>query len=646
MQIEEGIGHNIFEETTPHTPERSWRWWFIGRPLASADAPHQTIGKLIGLAVFSSDAMSSVAYGPQELMTMLLIAGTGALHLAFPIVIGIVVLLAILTFSYEQTIHAYPGGGGAYIVSRDNLGDLSALTASAALLTDYILTVSVSIASGVDQIVSAFPSLLTYKVEIAVAMVLFIMVINLRGVRESGITFAIPTYFFLIMIFSTVIIGFIRMFAGGMPPLTDAPVVEGGAIQALSAFVILRAFANGTSSVTGVEAISNGIMAFKEPRSQNAGRTLLIMAGILGTLLIGITYLSLHVGAIPSEQETIISQLTRTVYGGRNILYLLTIVSTTVILMMAANTAFADFPRLGALVAGDGFLPRQLSFRGSRLVFTYGIAALALIACALLIGFHADVTGLIPLYAIGVFLSFTLSQAGMARRWWKSGHLKHGEEIVERGSTVKFDKGWTHKMVINAIGSVTTLIVMVIFAATKFNDGAWIVIVLIPILVAIFYAIHRHYKSLARQLSLADEHYSMRKIKHNRVIIPIAGVHRGTLEALRFANTLSDDITAVHISIDETEKMKVEERWEKWGDGVRLVILNSPYRLFLEPLLDYIDHLEERTQSNELITIVVPQFIPHHWWQNILHTRTAEALRKALLTRENVVITEVPYQVK
>ncbi len=645
MHIEESTSSNIFEETTPHRPEHSWRWWFIGRPLASADAPHQTIGKLVGLAVFSSDAMSSVAYGPQELMMVLFAAGgLSALHLALPIALGIVVLLAILTFSYEQTIHAYPGGGGAYIVARDNLGELSAQTAGAALLTDYILTVSVSISSGVAQIVSAFPNLLPYKVEIAVAMILLVMLINLRGVKESGIAFAIPTYFFLVMIFATTLFGIFRAFTGGLQPLTDAPLVEATATQAMGLFVILRAFANGTTSVTGVEAISNGITAFKEPRSHNAGATLLWMSGILGSLLLGITFLALQVGAVPAESETIISQVTRSVYGGRNILYLLTIVSTTVILMMAANTAFADFPRLAALAAGDGFLPRQLSYRGSRLVFSRGIIALALIASALVVGFHADVTGLIPLYAIGVFLSFTLSQAGMARRWWKSGHLKPGEEIVEPGSTVRYDKGWVHKMIVNGLGAVTTLVVTIVFGATKFHDGAWIVIVLTPLLVAIFFTIHRHYKNLARQLSLSS-HAGTRSIKRNRVLIPLASVHLGTLEALRFARTLSDDITAVHISIDDTEKSKIQERWETWGDGIRLVILNSPYRLFIEPLLDYVDHLEEVTKSNEIITIVVPQFIPKHWWETYLHTRTAETLRKALLHRKNIVITEVPYQV-
>ncbi len=645
MNIKESVS-NIFVETTGYTPKRSLQTMLIGRPLATEDAPHQTIGKLIGLAVFSSDAMSSVAYGPQELMMILVAAGMGLLHLAFPIVLGIVGLLMILTFSYEQTIHAYPDGGGAYIVARDNLGELPAQTAGAALLTDYILTVAVSISSGVAQIVSAFPALYTYRVEIAVGMILLIMLINLRGVKESGIAFAIPTYFFLVLIFATVIIGFVRLLTGTLGTVVNPPTLETNVLQPLTVFLILRSFANGTTSLTGVEAISNGITAFREPRAKNAGITLLWMAGILGSLLIGITFLSIHIGAVPVDGETVISQLARTVYGDRGLLYLLTISATTIILVMAANTAFADFPRLGALHAGDGFLPRQLTYRGSRLVFSYGIVALSVIASLLVIAFQASVTRLIPLYAIGVFLSFTLSQTGMARRWWKSGHLKPGEEIIEPGSTVRFDRGWKHKMIINGLGAFCTAIVMVVFAVTKFKDGAWVVIVLTPILVTIFFSIHRHYKNLARQLSLDNPEPKKPHIRRNRVIMPVSGVHRGTLEALRFARTLSDDITAVHISVDPKETAKLEEKWEKWGEEYRLVVLNSPYRVFLEPLLDYIDKLTAVANSTDIITIVVPQFIPKHWWTNFLHTRTAESLRKALLHRENIVITEVPYQVK
>ena len=636
---------NIFEETTDHMPKPSFQSWLIGHPLTNADAPNQTIGKLIGLAVFSSDAMSSVAYGPQELMVVLAAAGISSLKLAMPIVIGIVALLIILTFSYEQTIHAYPGGGGAYIVARDNLGELPAQTAGAALLTDYILTVAVSISSGVAQIVSAFPTLYPQRVIIAVGLIAIIMIINLRGVKESGVTFAIPTYFFLVMIFLTVIIGFIRFFSGSLGAVVNPPSLGNDILQPISLFLILRAFANGTSSLTGVEAISNGITAFREPRSNNAGKTLLIMSVILGSLLLGITFLSTKIGAIPAESETVISQVIRTIYGGRSLIYILTISATTIILVMAANTAFADFPRLSALHAGDGFLPRQFTFRGSRLVFSRGIIVLAGIAGLLVIVFQASVTKLIPLYAIGVFLSFTLSQTGMARRWWKSGHLKPDQEIVEPGSTVRFDKGWVHKMFINGLGAVSTAVVAVVFAVTKFRDGAWIVILLTPVLVIIFFSIHHHYKHLASELSLENKR-RRGIVTRNRVIMPISGVHSGTLDALRFACTLSDDVTAVHISIDQAETEKVKKKWLVWGDGVRLVVLQSPYRLFLEPLLVYIDKLAITQGPNDLITIVVPQFIPKHWWTNFLHTRTAETLRKALLHRENIVITEVPYQVK
>lgn len=636
---------NIFEETTSHTPKKNWRTWLIGRPLATADAPHQTIGKLVGLAVFSSDALSSVAYGPQELMMILAAAGAGALTLSLPIATGIVILLAILTFSYEQTIHAYPNGGGAYIVARDNLGEIPALAAGAALLTDYILTVAVSISSGVAQVVSAFPAIYNFRVEIAVALILIIMIINLRGVKESGLAFSVPTYFFLVLMYITVITGIIRYVTGTLGLVQGISPADLETTQAVTWFLILRAFSNGTSSVTGVEAISNGITAFREPRSKNAGKTLVWMAVILGTLLLSITFLAVHAGALPIESETIISQLARTIYGGRGILYLATISATTIILAMAANTAFADFPRLGALTASDGFLPRQLTYRGSRLVYSYGIGALAAIASLLVVGFQASVTRLIPLYAIGVFLSFSLSQTGMARRWWKSGHLKPGEEVTEPGSILKHDKGWRYKMVINGFGAITTFVVMIMFGATKFKDGAYIVILLIPLLIAIFSAIHAHYRKLAGQLSLEKIQKPARNY-HNRVIMPIGGVHRGTLAALHYARNLSDDVTAVHVSIDETEAEKIEMKWAVWGEGVRLLILSSPYRLFLEPLLEYVDKIDAMRNPNDIITIVVPQFIPRHWWANALHMRAAENLRKAMLNRKNIVITEVPYQVE
>jgi amino acid transporter len=642
---EQECGATVLRRPADDRPPRNWQRFLIGRPLATADAPHQTIGKFIGLAVFSSDAMSSVAYAPQEMLLILALAGAGAFGFASPISLAIVLLLTILTFSYEQTIHAYPGGGGAYIVARDNLGEIPALVAGSALLMDYILTVSVSISSGVAQLVSAEPALMQFKVPIAVGMVLFVMLINLRGVKESGAIFAVPTYFFLGTMYLTVGIGLFRALTGSLGSVVDPPALEIiGQAQAVSVFLILRAFAGGTTALTGVEAISNGITAFKEPRSRNAGITLIMMAFILGSLMLGISYLAVHIGAIPSEAETIISQLARTALGDRGLLYLMVIGSTTLILIMAANTAFADFPRLGALTAADGFLPRQLAYKGSRLVYSRGIMALAFIASLLIVLFQASVTNLIPLYAIGVFLSFTLSQTGMSRRWWKIGHLAPDQEVKERGSTLRYDKGWRHKMVINGFGAASTAVVMVVFAVTKFQDGAWIVILLIPILCSIFMYIHTHYRKLAAALSL-ERYGEPASIARHRVILPISGVHRGTLAALHYAQSLSDDLTAVHVSIDPEETARLQQKWETWGGGVRLVVLDSPYRLLIEPLADYIEDISDHRQPNETITIVVPQFVPRRRWLNLLHMQTAPLLRMVFLFKRNVVVTDVPYQV-
>jgi len=637
---------SIIRRTTGFNPPRSLSHWLIGRPLSTADAPHQTIGKAIGLAVFASDALSSTAYATQEIMVILAAAGTLAFGYVFPLSMVIVILLAIVTISYQQTIHAYPGGGGAYIVARDNLGELPAQTAGAALMTDYVLTVAVSISSGVAQIISAFPMLFSYRVAIAVAAVLMVMLMNLRGVKESGKAFAIPTYLFIVMMFATVGFGMFRHLTGNLGFVINPPEVS--IIQTLTLvtpFLILHAFASGTTALTGVEAISNGIMAFKEPRSKNAGITLIWMSFILAALFLSISFLSGRINAIPSEEETIISQLVRTIFQGSSIPYMLTISATTVILIMAANTAFADFPRLGSLVAGDGFLPRQLTFRGSRLVYSYGIISLAFIASLLIIIFRASVTRLIPLYAIGVFLSFTLSQSGMARRWWKIGHMRPGEEIREPGSVIRYEKGWQHKMLVNGFGAVCTATVMLVFAFTKFHDGAWVVLLLTPTLVAVFFSIHHHYKTLANNLSL--EQYGSTPPRHarHRVILPLSGVHQGTLEALRYARLLSDDVTAVHISIEPKEAEKVQKKWETWGDGTRLVILDSPYRLYLEPLLAYIKEIIVQRQPNETITIVVPQFIPSRRWYNALHMQTADLLRSELLSWPGIVITDVPYQV-
>ncbi len=634
----------IMQRSSDYLPPRSFAHWLIGRPLQTADAPHQTIGKAVGLAVFAADALSSTAYATQESLGVLAAAGTLALGYVFPVSLAIVGLLAVVTVSYEQTIHAYPGGGGAYIVARDNLGELPAQTAGAALLTDYVLTVAVSVSSGIAQIVSAYPALFPFRVELAVLAVLFIMVVNLRGVKESGAAFAVPAYAFIGMMFLTVALGFFRFLTGSLGPVVDPPHPSVAAVlTAVTPFLILHAFANGTSALTGVEAISNGITAFKEPRSKNAGITLIWMSLILGSLFLGISFLTGRIHGVFSEDETIISQLSRTVFDGRGLFYLATIWCTTIILIMAANTAFADFPRLGALHAGDGFLPRQLTFRGSRLVYSNGIIALAIIACGLIVLFQASVTRLIPLYAIGVFLSFTLSQAGMARRWWKIGHLQPGEEIKEPGSVLRYEKSWRQRMIINGFGSVCTATVAIVFATTKFLEGAWIVLILTPVLVTIFFAIHRHYRDVARHLTLAGFGGIPDRTTRHRVIMPISGVHQGTLEGLHYARLLSDDVTAVHVSIDPAETEKIRKKWVAWGSGARLVILDSPYRLFIEPLLRYLEGIINNKQPNETITIVVPQFIPAKRWHNALHMRTAEVLRNELLSKPGVVVTDVPY---
>lgn len=647
IKHEDNSHTSIIERTADYEPPRTLSNWFIGRPLSTADAPHQTIGKAVGLAVFASDALSSTAYATQEILVILAAAGTMAFGIVFPISIAIVVLLGIVTISYEQTIHAYPDGGGAYIVARDNLGEFPALIAGASLLTDYILTVSVSIASGVAQITSAFPVLHDYRVVLSVIFILFVMMMNLRGVKESGSAFAIPTYFFVVLMFIAVGSGFFRLLVTNtLGIVVDPPELEMlHGISTITPFLILHAFASGTTALTGVEAISNGITAFKEPRSKNAGITLVWMSLILGSLFLGISYLTKEIGAIPSESETVISQLARTVFAGRGTLYLMLIGATTVILIMAANTAFADFPRLGALVAKDGFLPRQLTYRGSRLVYSRGIVALAGIASIILIIFKASVTRLIPLYAIGVFLSFTLSQSGMALRWYKIGKLKPGEEKLERGSTLHFVKDWPIKMVINGFGAICTAVVMMVFAITKFHDGAYVVLILIPVLVGIFWSIHHHYKGLAKKLSLDNFGVIPPHTSRHRVIMPVSGVHQGTLAALRYVRMLSNDVTAVHVSIEPAESEKIRQKWKTWGEGVRLVMLDSPYRLFLEPLLEYIADITRQRQPGETITIVVPEFVSNNRLTAALHTNTAELLRNQLKRQRDIVIINVPYHV-
>ena len=640
---------SFIHRTTKQQPSRNISHYLIGRPLQTADEAHQTLRKRIGLAVFASDALSSTAYATEQILVILASAGSMALGYVFPISLVIVGLLTIVVISYEQIIHAYPNGGGAYIVAFDNLGQFPALTAAAALLVDYILTVSVSVASGVAQITSAYPALFDVRVPLAVLFVAFITLVNLRGVKESGIAFAIPSYFFITIIYLLIGTGLFRILNGSLGTVSNPPSVEhlSEAIltKAAFAFLLLHAFSSGTAALTGVEAISNGITAFREPRSRNAGITLIWMAFILGSLFVGVSYLARQIQAVPSEEETVISQLARTIFDGPGLLYLCVIVGTTVILILAANTAFAGFPRLSAMLANDGFMPRQLTYRGSRLVYSYGIISLGAIASLLIIVFQASVTRLIPLYAIGVFLSFTLAQSGMARRWWRVGQLSPTEEFPKHRHELHYEKGWFFKMISNGFGAICTAIVMLVFAVTKFHDGAWVVLILTPLLIGIFTLIHRHYTKLATSLTLEKYGEPPPYMGRHRVIVPLSNVHQGTLAALRYARMLSDDVTAIHISIEPVDTEKVRKKWEKWGRGTRLVIIDSPYRLFLEPLLVYIEEILSTRQPNEIITIVVPHFVSRQRIYKTLHMQTAELLRRELLATPGVVITEVPYQI-
>ncbi|HCK64998.1 MAG TPA: permease [Anaerolineae bacterium] len=637
----------IIERSTDYKPRRTFRSWLIGRPLSTADAAHETIGKKVGLAVFASDALSSNAYATQEILVILAIAGMQGFQYVFPISIAIGVLLVIVAASYRQVIFAYPQGGGGYIVAKDNLGEFPALIAASSLLMDYVLVVSVSISSGVAQIASAFPVVYEYRVAVAVAAIFLITILNLRGLRETGATIIIPNFFFIFMMFITLGVGIFKYFTGSLGTVTNPPemIHLHDTVAIITPFLILHAFSSGTAALTGIEAISTGITAFKEPRSKNAAITLTWMASILLTVFLGISFLATHIQAIPSEFETVISQIARTAFGGQNIFYGAAILGTTVILMLAANTAFAGFPRLSALMAKDGFMPRQLTYRGSRLVYSRGVIALAFLSAVLIILFQASVTRLIPLYAIGVFLSFTIAQSGMAIRWWRSGKLSAKTETASSYSTLSYDPTWKLKMLLNGFGALCTAVVMVVFAITKFKDGAYIVMLLIPLIVAVLWLIHSHYKKLAAKLSLENFGVIPPQTIRHRVIMPVSGVHQGTLSALRYARMLSDDVTAVHITIEPEDAEKVRKKWETWGEGTRLVMLDSPYRLFVEPLLKYISDIAEQRQPGETITIVVPEFVSDNKLTGTLHTNTASILRDQLKLQHGIVITNVPYHV-
>ncbi|HEY3249212.1 MAG TPA: APC family permease [bacterium] len=600
--------------------------FFIGPPLATSQLIHQRITKLKGLAVFSSDALSSTAYATEEILIVLVTAGAAALPLAMPIAIAISAVLAIVAFSYYQTIHAYPTGGGAYIVAHDNLGMWPGLVAAAALLIDYVLTVSVSVAAGVAAITSAVPGLFAVRVALSLAAIVVIAVINLRGVRESATIFAIPTYAFIFSVGGLIALGLARTW--GQTPVP--PHIEpGGALAPLALFLILRAYSSGSAAMTGVEAISNGIPAFRQPESRNAGVTLIWMATILISLFLGLTFLAHQLGITPREHETVVSQIARQIFGG-GAAYFTVQFTTAFILILAANTSFADFPRLSSILARDGFLPRQLANLGDRLVFANGIAVLALLSGFLVFLFHASTHALIPLYAVGVFLSFTLSQAGMVKRWW-----------TRRGP------GWTRNLLINGIGSVVTAIVLAVVVITKFARGAWIVMLLVPLNVWIMYRIHQHYEEVRAQLSLVGA-TPPDPVRRHKVVVPIAGLHRGVLAALQYARSVSDDVVAVVVDIDPRRTEDIREKWERWGMGIPLVVLESPYRSVIDPLLQYLDDLEWEIGFDQRITVVLPEFVPTRWWHFFLHGQAALLLKLALYFRRRhghraSVVTDVPY---
>jgi len=591
-----------------------------------AQARHERLGKAVALAVFASDPLSSVAYATEEILLVLILAGHMALSYSLPIAVGISVLLVIVVTSYRQTVQTYQQGGGAYLVSKDNLGVIPALAAAAALLTDYVLTVSVSTAAGIAALTSAVPALRPYSVLLCVAAIVAIALANLRGVRESGRIFAVPTYFFVASILGMVGWGVISAVFGRLPAQpyeAHRPGLEG-----VGLFLFLRAYAAGCTALTGVEAVSDGVPVLKPPEGKNAATVLTWLGAISVVMFLGITYLAFDFGVVPGPDETVVSKIARRVFGDSPFYYTVQI-ATLLILVLAANTSFADFPRLSSILARDRYVPRQFANQGDRLVFSNGILILSGFAIVLVVGFRGDTHALLPLYAIGVFISFTLSQSGMVRRWLR---LR--------------EKGWQWRVWINGIGAVATGIVMLTLAGTKFLEGAWIVIVVIPLLVLIFMVMHRHYEEVAAELSL--EGFEPPPPFRHTVLVLIGDVHRGVVRAVQYARSLGGPDVAVRgvfVETDPARTARVEERWGKWGLGVPLVVLTSPYRSLLRPLIDYLDQIQSRG-DDMMVTIVVPEFLPRHWWQHILHNQTALLIKGALLFRKNTVVADVPYVLK
>jgi len=644
----------------------------VGKAKKTAQAIHERLTKKTGLAVFASDALSSTAYASEEILLVLALAyaygQVNAFRYVVPITLAIMVVLVIVAISYRQTIHAYPSGGGAYIVAKENLGTSPGLIAAAALLVDYVLTVSVSISAGVAAITSAaqgtsFAWIDHHKVIICLALILFISVANLRGVRESGALFAGPTYSFVISFLFMVGYGIIHylLHPGAIAHTGESlKLAEGYGLQPLGLFLLLGAFSNGCVALTGIEAISNGIPAFKQPEARNAATTLTWMAALLATMFIGTSIMAYLYQVHPTQNETVISQFARIIFTGRMGWFYFVIQGTTaLILVLAANTSFADFPRLASLLARDRFLPRQFATRGDKLVFSNGIIILAVFSAVLIVAFGGDTSRLIPLYAVGVFLSFTLSQSGMVRHWWKAGRVaqatratesedneKQGQakQQAERAKLVSEAAHWKKSIVVNGLGAAATLVVLVVLVITKFLHGAWIVVVLIPLLVGLFRAIHRHYVDVATQLT-TEGLEKLRPIGHE-VIVPVSGIHRGVLRALQYAKTIAPEhVTALYINVDDEATQKLREKWSTWVNGVELVVIASPYRSLVGPLSRFVDR-RVKAHPDQMVTVVLPEFVPARWWQHLLHNQSSLMLKGALLFKPNVIVTSVPYHLK
>ena len=597
----------------------------LGTPIPTSHDRHERLSRTTGLAVFASDALSSVAYATEAILLVLVSAGPAALRASLPIGLAIAALIAIVAVSFRQSILAYPKGGGAYVVTRENLGRYPSLVAGAALLIDYVLTVAVSVAAGIDAILSAVPALLPYRVVACIAGVLLIALANLRGVRESGRLFAAPTYVFVGAYLTMIGWGAARLLNGEGAAAGPGAVAgpPAGWFGAVSLFLVLRAFASGCAALTGIEAVSDGVPAFRTPEAKNARQVLAALAVILIVLFVGITVLAAGFGIAPVEGETTNSQLARRVFGDNPLYYLVQGV-TALILILAANTSFADFPRVASFLARDRFIPRQFANRGDRLAFSNGILILTALSVLLLIVFHGDTHALIPLYAVGVFLSFTLKQTSMVRYWLR-----------------RRTAGWISGVLVQGTGATVTGFVMVVIALTKFAHGAWIVVVLIPLLVLVFVAIHRHYEAVAVQLSIDGVTPDVTPASVT-VLMLLGDVHRGVLPALRYARALSPSARAIYVESDAEHTRRFEERWGIWGSGMPLVVLRSPYRSVVGPLLQYLDHLQ-RMAPDQLITIVLPEFVPARWWQHLLHNQTALLIKGALLFRRGVIVTNVPY---